>query len=67
MLGKGYFSVKLQTTAEQVWGTEGTASNQITLNVFSGEESGVPVRHFMGGTGAMKHQDVLGFDLGTAA
>lgn len=62
VLGKGYFSVKLQTTAEQVWGTEGTASNQITLNVFSGEESGVPVRHFMGGTGAIKHQDVLGFD-----
>lgn len=67
VLGKGYFSVKLQTTAEQVWGSEGTASNQITLNVFSGEESGVPVRHFMGGTGAIKHQDVLGFDSETAA
>lgn len=67
VLGKGYYSVKLQTTAEQVWGTEGALSSQLTFNVFSGESSGVPVRHYMGGTGSLKYQEVTGFDLATAA
>lgn len=62
VMGKGYFSAKVSGTAEEVWGREGAVSSQITLNIFSGEESGVPVRHFIGGTGAVKHKDVLGFD-----
>ena len=63
VLGKGYFAAKLANTAEETWGREGAAASQLTLNIFSGEESGVPVRHFMGGTGALKYKDVLGFDL----
>lgn len=67
VLGKGYFSVKIQGTAEEIWGAEGTVSREITLNVFSGDESGVPIRHYFGGTGAVRHKDVLGFDPGAGS
>lgn len=63
VMGKGYFSAKVSGTAEEVWGSEGAVSSQLTFNIFSGEESGVPVRHFIGGTGALKYKDVMGFDL----
>ena len=61
VLGKGFGSVKLGSTAEEVWGREGAVSSQITLNVYTDDEVGVPVRHYLGGTGAVAHKDVLGF------
>ena len=60
--GKGYFSVQLQGTAEEVWGSEGTNAQEWTLNVYAGEESGIPVRHYFGGTAMLAHKDVIGFD-----
>lgn len=61
--GKGFYSVRLQTTAEEVWGNEGTAAKQWTLDVFTGSESGVPIQHYFGGTGMLAHHDDLGFEL----
>ena len=61
VMGKGFFRVKLSGTAEEVWGREGAVSQQFTLDVFSDDEAGVPVRHYIGGTGAVAHKDVLGF------
>ncbi|MBG6083238.1 hypothetical protein [Zhihengliuella flava] len=61
ILGKGYGAVKLNATGEEVWGREGAASRQLTLNVFTDDEVGVPVRHYLGGTGAAASTDVLGF------
>ncbi|MCU1566544.1 MAG: ArV2 [Pseudarthrobacter sp.] len=61
ILGKGFGSVKLASTAEEVWGREGTASSQITLDISTDDEIGTPVRHFIAGTGAVKYKDVLGF------
>ncbi|GAA3405056.1 hypothetical protein [Pseudarthrobacter polychromogenes] len=61
ILGKGFGRVKLSGTAEEVWGREGTVSSQITLDVFTDDELGTPVRHFIAGTGAVKYKDVLGF------
>jgi hypothetical protein len=66
VMGKGYFRVKLSGTAEEVWGREGAVSQQFTLDVFSDDEAGVPVRHYLGGTGAAKHKDVLGFTAAAA-
>lgn len=60
--GKGYFEVELQGTAEEVWGNEGSNARQWTLNVYAGQESGVPVRHFFGGNRYVAHADVVGFD-----
>lgn len=61
ILGKGFGRVKLASTAEEVWGREGTVSSQITLDVFTDDEIGTPVRHWIAGTGAVKYKDVLGF------
>ena len=61
ILGKGYGAVKLANTAEEVWGREGAVASQLTLNVYTDDEIGTPVRHFIGGTGAVTHKDVLGF------
>ena len=60
ILGKGYGAVKLSATGEEVWGREGAVSQELTFNVFTDDTIGVPVRHYIGGTGA-KASTVLGF------
>ncbi|MEH0058805.1 hypothetical protein QDX25_07245 [Auritidibacter ignavus] len=64
VMGKGYGAVKLQNTAEEVWGREGAVASEITLDVFP-DENGVPVRHYLGGTGALAYKEVLGFEEAT--
>lgn len=64
MGGKGYGAVKLSGSGNETWGGEGAVSSEMTLDVFTDEEIGTPVRHYMGGTGALKHKDVLGFTAG---
>lgn len=59
--GKGYGSVKLSGGGGETWGQEGASSNEITLNVQTDEETGTPVRHFFGGSGRKKYEDVLGY------
>lgn len=61
IFGKGYGLVKLASAGDQSWGQEGAVSTEITLNVFTDDEIGTPVRHYMGGTGALKHKAELGF------
>lgn len=60
-LGKGYGAVKLSAGGTDTWGGENAIGGEITLDVYVDDEIGTPVRHFMGGTGAVKHKDVLGF------
>lgn len=61
VMGRGYGSVKLANGGSETWGREGAVSSEITLDVYTDDEIGVPVRHYIGGTGAVKAQDVLGF------
>lgn len=61
IMGKGYGAVKLSASGSETWGAEGAKSNEITLKVFTDDELGTPVRHYMGGTGAVKFKDVLGY------
>lgn len=65
--GKGFYEVQLQTTAEEVWGQEGTNARQWTLDVFTGDESGVPVQHYFAGTAMLAHHDAHGFEPATGA
>lgn len=60
---KGYFAVTLSNGGSETWGQEGANSRELQFKVLTDEDSGVPVRHFLGGTGALKYQDVLGYDL----
>lgn len=64
VMGKAYGAVKISNAGEETWGQEGAVQSEITLNVFTDDEIGTPVRHFMGGTGAVKHKDVLGYAQG---
>ena len=66
IVGKGYGRVKLASTGDETWGQEGAVQQEFTLNVFTDDEIGSPVRHYMGGTGAKKHSALLGFEQATA-
>lgn len=61
ILGRGYGSVKLASTDSQTWGTGDAVQQALTFDVFTDTEIGTPVRHYMGGTGAVKHKLVTGF------
>lgn len=61
ILGKGHGSVKLASVGEEAWSKEGALQREITLDVFTDDELGTPVRHYLGGTGAVAHKDVLGY------
>jgi len=64
ILGRGYGRVKLQNSAEEVWGGEDALSQQLTLDVFTDAEIGTPVRHYVAGTGALAQKAQLGFTAG---
>ena len=66
ILGKGYGRVKLASTGDETWGQEGAVQQEYTLDVFTDDEIGSPVRHYIGGTGALKHKELLGFNQATA-
>lgn len=65
ILGKGYGRVKLASTGEESWGQEGAIQNEYTLDVFTDDVIGSPVRHYIGGTGAVKNKTLLGFTQAT--
>lgn len=64
ILGRGYGSVKLASTDSQKWGTGDAVQQALQFDVFTDTEIGTPVRHYMGGTGAVKHKAVTGFTAG---
>src|SRR5690625_4214996 len=61
LLGRGYPRVKLGERAEEQWQKEGAVQQEITLDVFTDDDLGTPVRHYIAGTGAVKHAESLGF------
>lgn len=67
LVGRGYPAVQLSSAGTESWAQEGAATTEITLDVYTDEELGFPVRHYMGGTGALAHSDDLGFTATPAA
>lgn len=63
IMGKGFGAVKLASTGDESWGAE-AISTEFTFDVFTDDTTGTPVRHYLGGTGALKYKDVLGFTAG---
>lgn len=61
IMGKGYGAAKLANLGDEVWGQEGAVQSEVTLDIFTDDTIGAPVRHYMGGTGAVKYKDVLGY------
>ena len=61
LLGRGYPRVKLAAVGEVAWAKEGALQTEYTLDVFTDEEEGTPVRHYIAGTGALAAAADLGF------
>lgn len=64
ILGRGYGAVKLASTDSQKWGTGDPVQQPLTFDVFTDSEVGTPIKHFIGGTGAVKNKLALGFTAG---
>jgi hypothetical protein len=64
IVGRGYGSVKLASTDSQTWGTGDAVQQALTFDVFTDSEIGTPVRHYLGGTGAVKNKLATGFTAG---
>jgi hypothetical protein len=65
ILARGYGSVKLASTDSQKWGTGDPLQQSLTFDVFTDAEVGVPVKHYIGGTGAVANKVALGFTQGS--
>jgi len=65
ILGRGYGAVKLAATDSQKWGTSDPVQQPLTFDVFTDVEIGVPVKHYIGGTGAVANKTVMGFTQGS--
>jgi len=61
ILGRGYGLVKLTSTDSQKWGKGDPVQQSFTFDVFTDDEIGTPVRHYIGGTGAAAAKTALGF------
>lgn len=66
ILGRGYGIVKLASTDSQTWGSSDPVRQPLTFDVFTDSATGVPVKHYMGGTGALKHRYLTGFTVPAA-
>lgn len=64
LLGRAYGAAKLSSADAQTWGSTDPVTSPLTFKVLTDAETGVPLRHFMGGTGALKAKDALGFTAG---
>jgi hypothetical protein len=65
VLGMGFGLVKLSSAGGETWGREGALTQELTFDVFTDDEVGVPVVHYMGGTGAKASAELLGFTAAT--
>ncbi|GAP53962.1 hypothetical protein AHiyo6_05270 [Arthrobacter sp. Hiyo6] len=61
IMGRGYGTVKLAATDSQKWGTSDAVTQAYTFDVFTDDTIGTPVRHYIGGTGAVANKTALGF------
>jgi hypothetical protein len=61
IIGRGYGLVKLASTDSQKWGTSDPVQQPLTFDVFTDDTIGTPVRHYLGGTGAVANATALGF------
>ncbi|OMH30653.1 hypothetical protein [Tersicoccus sp. Bi-70] len=66
LVGRGYGAAKVASTDDVSWGKSDPLQNAITWDIFNDELTGTPTRHYLGGTGALKQKDALGFKLAAA-
>lgn len=65
VFGKCYPNVKLADVGDEKWAKTGGIEQEYTLDVFTDEVLGYPVKHYIAGTGAKAAATDLGFTQGT--
>lgn len=63
LVGRGFPCVKLQTVPEEVWSPSDPVKFDLEFAIKTDDTLGTPCRHYIGGTGALKHIDAIGFEL----
>lgn len=61
VMGRGFGAAQLSTTGEEVWGKEGAVQQELTFKIAPDTVTGSPTRRYLGGTGALKASEALGF------
>lgn len=61
LIGRGFPRVKLSNIPEEAWKPSDATQFSLEFDVFTDEGLGTPCRHYIGGTGALKHVDSIGF------
>lgn len=61
ILGRAYGAAKISEGGAQTWGSSDAVTSPVTMKVLTDAVTGVPLRHFIGGTGAKAASTALGF------
>ena len=61
-MGRCFPSVKLGKIPEETWSPSDPVKFDLEFDVFTDEILGTPCRHYIGGTGALKALDAIGFE-----
>ena len=62
LVGRGFPRVKLSTIPEEAWKPEDPVKFDLEFSVFTDNMIGTPCRHYVGGTGAVRSLDAIGFE-----
>lgn len=62
LVGRGFPRVKLSTIPEEAWKPEDPVKFDLEFSVFTDNVIGTPCRHYVGGTGAVRSLDAIGFE-----
>lgn len=61
LVGRAFPRVKLATVPTEAWKPSDPVQFDLEFDVFTDDALGTPCRHYIGGTGAIKHVDAIGF------
>ena len=62
IVGRCYPRVKLNTIPEEKWAASDAIQFDLEFSAFMDETAGTSCRHYIGGSGAIKHRDAIGFE-----
>lgn len=62
IVGRCYPRVKLNTIPEEKWAASDAVQFDLEFSAFMDEQAGTSCRHYIGGSGAIRHHDAIGFE-----
>lgn len=62
IIGRCYPRVKLSSLPDEKWAASDAIQYDLEFSTFMDETTGTPCRHYIGGSGAIRHRDAIGFE-----